>query len=383
MSQSPSPSDSNSPYATQNALKRRIAALEEQNAELQGESRSKNSRGDIYVTAGRAIRRLVSLTDRIEDLVGEHDRRSSLCDEDDQHTEEEEQLYQSFQQLLRWVPCVRNLLNSQSDGYQLNVAFQKLNRGADSARGDDASSLKKTVASWLNESRPTPDPPITSVDKSGRGFYHDTTGELLCPVDFNWVDPRTKEGIRNYEPDFQVTAHSWPAFLYSNGKYDRDNPMKGLFKSVLLVRTFKHIFTSPSSAGKIQPDEEELLGYQEPSHKRSRTSGERRTRSNIATILGMRSVQARAIAYSAVQLRFALSSCGAWRIIDDEFDHRQFYIYIIDYFEQPPTSAAKASIDALLVWWNRTVFGARNVSTYLPQNVAQYSVANTSARRRQ
>ncbi|KAG1903121.1 uncharacterized protein F5891DRAFT_978157 [Suillus fuscotomentosus] len=361
MSQSPSPSDNNSPNATHNALKRRIAALEEQNAELQGESHRNKSHGDIYVPAGRAIRRLMSLTDRVEDLIGEHDRRSALCDEDDQHTEEEERTYQSFQQLLRWVPCVRSLINSQSDGYQLNVAYQKLNKGADSARGDDASSLKKTVASWLNESRPTPNPPISSVDKSGRGFYHDATGELLCPVDFHWANPshRTKEGIRNYEPDFQVTAHSWPAFLYSNGKYDPDDPTKGLFKSAWLVRTFKHIFTSPSSAGEIRPDEEEPLGYQESSHKRSRTSGERRTRSNIATILGMRSVQPRAIAYSAVQ----------------------FYIYIIDYFEHPPTSAAKASIDTLLVWWNRKVFGARNVSTYLPQNVVQYSVANTSARR--
>ncbi|KAG1873477.1 hypothetical protein C8R48DRAFT_746185 [Suillus tomentosus] len=343
MSQSPSPSDNNSPNATHNALKRRIAALEEQNAELQGESHRNKSHGDIYVPAGRAIRRLVSLTDRVEDLIGEYDRRSALCDEDDQHTEEEERTYQSFQQLLRWVPCVRSLINSQSDGYQLNVAYQKLNKGADSARGDDASSLKKTVASWLNESRPTPNPPISSVDKSGRGFYHDATGELLCPVDFHWANPshRTKEGIRNYEPDFQVTAHSWPAFLYSNGKYDPDDPTKGLFKSAWLVRTFKHIFTSPSSAGEIRPDEEEPLGYQESLHKR----------------------------------------CGAWRIVDDEFDHRQFYIYIIDYFEHPPTSAAKASIDTLLVWWNRKVFGARNVSTYLPQNVAQYSVANTSARR--
>ncbi|KAG1884204.1 uncharacterized protein F5891DRAFT_971482 [Suillus fuscotomentosus] len=329
-----------------------------------------NSHGDIYVPAGRAIRRLVSLTDRVEDLVGEHDRRSALCDEDDQHTEEEEQIYQSFQQLLRWVPCVRSLVNSQSDGYQLNIAYQKLNRGADSARGDDTSSLKKAVASWLNESLPTPNPPIPLVDKSGRGFYHDVTGELLCPVDFHWADPKMKKGIRNYEPDFQVTAHSWPAFLYCNSKYDPDNPMKGLFKGVLLVRTFKHIFTSPSSAGEIQSDEEEL-GYQEPSHKQSRTSGERRTQSNIATILGMCS------------LRFALSSCGAWHIVDDEFNHCQFYIYIVDYFEHPPTSAAKASVDTLLVWWNRKVFGARNVSTYLPQNVAQYSVANTSATRHQ
>ena len=39
---------------------------------------------------GRAIRRLVSLTDRIEDLVGEYDRRTSMYDDDDdpQHTEE-------------------------------------------------------------------------------------------------------------------------------------------------------------------------------------------------------------------------------------------------------------------------------------------------------
>jgi hypothetical protein len=39
---------------------------------------------------GRAIRRLVSLTDRIEDLVGEYDRRTSMYDDDDdpQNTEE-------------------------------------------------------------------------------------------------------------------------------------------------------------------------------------------------------------------------------------------------------------------------------------------------------
>ncbi|KAG1906264.1 uncharacterized protein F5891DRAFT_942358 [Suillus fuscotomentosus] len=336
-----------------------------------------NSHGDIYVPAGRAIRRLVSLTDRVEDLIGEHDRRSTLCDEDDQHTEEwvlcsrRNEPISHFNSYFSWVPCVRSLINSQSDWISAQCCLSKgklsvmqvLNKGADSARGDDASSLKKTVASWLNESRPTPNPPISSVDKSGRGFYHDATGELLCPVDFHWANPRTKEGIRKYEPDFQVTAHSWPAFLYSNSKYNPDDPTKGLFKSAWLVRTFKHIFTSPSSAGEIRPDEEEPLGYQESSHKRSRTSGERRTRDLES------------------QLRFALSSCGAWRIVDDEFDHRQFYTYTIDYFEHPPTPAAKASIDTLLVWWNRKVFGARNVSTYLPQNVAQYSVANTSARR--
>lgn len=66
----------------------------------------------------------------------------------------------------------------------------QLNRGADSARGDDAASLKLAVASWLNEAQPTPNPPISSRNKSGRGFYNDATAELLCPVDFNWADKR-------------------------------------------------------------------------------------------------------------------------------------------------------------------------------------------------
>lgn len=376
---SQSPHNLNMPDDHNAALKRRIAALEDQNAELRGESGPK-SRGDPYLMTGRAIRRLVSLTDRIEDLVGEYDRRTSMYDDDDdpQHTQEEERTYQSFQQSLRWVPTVRGLISSQTDGHQLNIAYQKLNRGADSARGDDAASMKLAVASWLNESSPPPNPPIHSRDKTGRGFYNDATAKLLCPVDFNWADTVAKEGIRNYEPNFQVTAHSWPSFLYRDGEYDQDDPTKGLFKGSFLVRTFKHIFTSPSSAADARPDEELPL---EPLPKRSRTQGERRTRSDVATLLGMRSVQPRAIAYSAVQLRFALSSCGSWRNVDDDFEHDQFYVYIVDYFENPPTPTAKASVDALLVWWNRKVFGPRSVSTYSPQVAAHYSVANTSAKR--
>ncbi|KAJ8579610.1 hypothetical protein M405DRAFT_870125 [Rhizopogon salebrosus TDB-379] len=80
MSQSPSPNDVDTSNDNHAALKRRIAALEEQNAELRGESGNKRH-SDPYLSAGRAIRRLVSLTDRVEDLVGEYDRRISLDDE--------------------------------------------------------------------------------------------------------------------------------------------------------------------------------------------------------------------------------------------------------------------------------------------------------------
>ncbi|KIK36186.1 hypothetical protein CY34DRAFT_26428 [Suillus luteus UH-Slu-Lm8-n1] len=275
------------------ALKRHIAALEEQNAELRGEC-------DPYLLAGQAIRRLVSLNYRVEDLIGEYDRRTTLCREDDvQHTDEEDRIHDSFEQLRRWVPCVHDLIHSQSDGYQLNSTYQKLNRGADSAHGDDAASLKLVVASWLNEKQPSPNPAISSRDKSGHGFYHDATVELIYPVNFDWADQR----------------------------YNRKDPTRGLFKGTLLVRTFKHIFTSPSSAGETRPDEETF--HQEPLYKQSRTSGERCTRSDVAALLGMRSVHPQAIAYSAVQLQ---------------------------------------------------IFGPSNVSSYLPQVVVQYSVSNTSAR---
>ena len=44
-----------------------------------------------------------------------------------------------------------------------------------------------------------------------------------------------REAICDYHPDFVVTAHSWPSFLYEDGIYDANNPSNGLFKGSLLV----------------------------------------------------------------------------------------------------------------------------------------------------
>jgi hypothetical protein len=82
--------DNNTTMEAMASLKRRIAHLEEQNNSLRGtgplyvESQiqwlilrhfTRRNRGDSYALAGRAIRRLVSLTDDIGTLVDEHDRR--------------------------------------------------------------------------------------------------------------------------------------------------------------------------------------------------------------------------------------------------------------------------------------------------------------------
>jgi hypothetical protein len=112
--------------------------------------------------------------------------------------------YQSFQQLLHWVPTIHGLISSQTDGHQLNIAYKKLshamhqltlflrfiqlNRGANLVRGNDTASMKLAVASWLNESSPPPNLPIHLHDKTGHGSYNDVTAKLLCPMDFNWAD---------------------------------------------------------------------------------------------------------------------------------------------------------------------------------------------------
>ena len=69
-----------------------------------------------------------------------------------------------------------------------SVTMAQLKKGADRARADDANTLKHSAVTWLNQQQPPPHPLLLIDDKQGRGFNHDLTGSLLCPVDFNWLD---------------------------------------------------------------------------------------------------------------------------------------------------------------------------------------------------
>lgn len=65
----------------------------------------------------------------------------------------------------------------------------QVGKGADCARNEDTHKLKVLVVHWLMEGMPKPDPPLSIADKSGRGFYNDATGKLLCPIDYDWTNP--------------------------------------------------------------------------------------------------------------------------------------------------------------------------------------------------
>ncbi|KAN0091394.1 hypothetical protein V8E55_004960 [Tylopilus felleus] len=329
-----------------------------------------------------AIRRLVALSGKVEAIVDENDRR--LLDGADPATATQEQnhLHCCYKELVRWVPSIQRLLGSQADEFELRDAYKELNDGADGARGDDTASLK--IA-------PPPKPLFKPKTKAGHGFYHEVTGELLCPTEYNWNDKVTKRRIRNLHTSCLVTAYNWPGFLYKDGVYDPNDRQKGLFKGKLLMQAFKHIFTSPSSTSPHEMiledngdsgdgDEGAMLlddGDSEPPSKRFKPTDGGRTRSHVAALLGMRSVQPRAIAYIAVQLRFALSNCRTWRTHDGNFDHQQFYDNIVNWFERPRDSNAKVRVDEVLLWWNRNVFGPENAMVYCPQPVEGTSAAAT------
>ncbi|KIM51531.1 hypothetical protein SCLCIDRAFT_33351 [Scleroderma citrinum Foug A] len=301
---------------------------------------------------------IFTLHDRVEDLVNEGDRRACLELEGDTtaNSEEQDRLYRGYKQLLRWIPSLKSDLAADSEDYEVKLIMKDLNKTADSARSDDTAGLKTAVVDWLMSIKPTPEPALESHRKDGRGFYHNTT-------------------------DYTVTADSWPRFLYKSERYNPNNPVKGLFRNDLLVQAFKHIFTSPSSADSVDDIDQEEGTSTEPLPKRQKGLSEKRTRAHVAALLGMKSVNPHAIAYTAVQLCFALSSCNAWRLVDEDFNYVKFYKNILLFFEDTRTIREKDEISDLLYWWNRSVFGCSNASVYHPQPVEKMSVASTLRKR--
>lgn len=65
----------------------------------------------------------------------------------------------------------------------------QIQKGVSSARSDDTKSLKGPVVDWIT----SPDQPLRPLlarnVKMDRGFHHERTGALLCPVELDWSDP--------------------------------------------------------------------------------------------------------------------------------------------------------------------------------------------------
>ncbi|KAG2745790.1 hypothetical protein P692DRAFT_201719517 [Suillus brevipes Sb2] len=356
------PDDSGAvPTSAEARAKRRIAALEGELQTMREQRGSKKRKTTYYVAQGRAIRRMVVLYTNVEDLIAENDRRYNEALEDDlamNSTTEQDRLQRGYITFAQALPWLHGRL-TKLDIDECEDMIKKLKKGADAARGDDTSTLKDLIATWINQDF-RPSALLRPDDKQLRGFAHDVCGKLLCPAEWDWNNDRVKAGIRDRTSDFIVSENSWPLFLYENYSFDSTDLEKGLFQSKILIQAFKAIFTSPSSAKEADGD------------------------GDGADILECNRRARRALNQVKVKtcVRFALSSISSWRTVDGDFDYESFWNNIVDYFEDVPGPVAQRKVDKLLEWWTRKIFGKNHRQDLTPEVVSRMSVSALAEQRR-
>ncbi|KAG1902224.1 uncharacterized protein F5891DRAFT_949338, partial [Suillus fuscotomentosus] len=112
------------------------------------------------------------------------------------------------------------------------------------------------------------------------------------------------------------------------------------------------VFTSPSSASQAEGDGDgaDIL---ENNRCTRRRSDQTKVKTCIASIINMKKVTPRAIAYIVCQVHFALSSITSWCTVDGDFDYEAFWCNILDFFEDVPGPVTRHKINKLLEWWTR------------------------------
>ncbi|KAG1730221.1 hypothetical protein EDD22DRAFT_853026 [Suillus occidentalis] len=306
---------------------------------------------------GRAIRRVVSLFDNIEDLVTENDRR--LEDDSDQDSTIGQDRLQMGSVELEYEDYIHML---KMCSRRRHVKAQ----GSQSPIGSIATSSQILQ--------------VDSDDKHCRGFTNDACGQLLCPAELDWSSPTVKAGIRDRSEGYIVTDLSFPAYLYDKYTADPNDLEAGLFKGKILIQGYKAVFMSPSSAKDTEGDGDGADVIQNNRRAR-RTFAGIKVKKHVAQIIRMRKVTPRSIAYIACQVRFALSSVTSWRSVDGDFDYVQFWQTIVDFFERAPGREARRRTDRLLEWWTRKVFG-RNHRDELTDAAKENMSVNALARQR-
>ncbi|RXW18049.1 hypothetical protein EST38_g7807 [Candolleomyces aberdarensis] len=216
-----------------------------------------------------------------------------------------------FQQLVNLSPGLDKRILSAS-AQELHYIAGMIDGGVRRARADDTKSIKSACLDWMTSRGGHLIPTIDKNRKSGRGFYHYRTGELLCPATLDWTDEVIQQRLRTGE--LVPTADTWPAFVYLGGKRNPRNPWDGLFRGELIYDGYKHIFIAPSSVGE---------------------ESSRATRSGNAQIHGMTSVTIASLAYVATIVRFSLHSTENFSRNDQQSGSEEFYRSMVKFLEDP------------------------------------------------
>ncbi|KAJ3546421.1 hypothetical protein NMY22_g2064 [Coprinellus aureogranulatus] len=235
--------------------------------------------------------------------------------------------------------------------------YLEVNRGANDGRSHDVHQIKQIMASWVNGMRApySPSPPLIADNRDNRGLRHNVCGRLLTPIDQDWDDENVRAKFRAGAAAEGYVINAFARALYSKFEGNLGNLEEGYLRSLLLVKTYQHIFTSPASARGTDPQASDLEN-EAPTSSRPRKKA--KSRKSVASISSMRGqVTPRSIAYAAVILLFSLSSAPQWSTDEphEGMDLAEIYYDIVDYF-YPPDAVSKRTVSELLSWWNQKIF---------------------------
>lgn len=111
--------------------------------------------------------------------------------------------FEAYELLLRLIPRLREIIEDPEidlDEYiaqvnflvmqiiaLLDFSYTQLQKGANDARSDDIRRIKEELAIWINRDY-SPTPALELRSRHDRGLQNDTTGALLCPIEYDWSD---------------------------------------------------------------------------------------------------------------------------------------------------------------------------------------------------
>ncbi|KAI0311282.1 hypothetical protein OF83DRAFT_1069090 [Amylostereum chailletii] len=232
--------------------------------------------------------------------------------------------HQAFEALLAMIPGLEDLVYVDDDKSVLELEYAA--NQARAARSEDGMGIREAIVNWLTPPGVALIPPIPPYSKIERGFNHPITGRLLCPAVLDWDDPSVQDDLKALRT--HPTGDHWPVLVYENHTYTPGDVWKGLFHGPLLVKAYKHVFTSPSSA----------IG--DSKSKKGSNAGKHR----------MNRVTRASIVYIATLTRFSLQNVAVFSRTDKVADSQRFYTSMTEMLDDPDFMD---EVVELVAWWNK------------------------------
>ncbi|KAJ4492268.1 hypothetical protein C8R41DRAFT_981247 [Lentinula lateritia] len=377
-------------------LKRKIDALELEKAERARKSQKRGTAKSIE-SQGRGLCRMASMFTPIAHVVMCYYRYNPDVSEEEEEVDfaelgekEKEEYWQgkieksTFKRNI-WAyyivkdmiagfhEAVTGVINGEVGG--VTSLCRQLQKGATQARGEDIHTLQAEVANWLNSRPPgkCAHPILSTKSRANRGFKHDLTGKLLCPIHLDWSNITIRAQIR--AKNIKTSNSFFLRCFYHDEEGDADDVEKGFLRSTLLIQVWQQIFRSSGSitsdtSSSPHSSENEFNDAQSdtalaPAPRSSKTRAS--TKHTVAQIYGLTKVTPRTIAYSCVLLRFSLSNATSWGQ-DSSFNYEGLYNEIVDYFEGKD-EVLQDELNGLLEWWNEQAFAEEDASKSITPSV--------------